>query len=290
MTSMLRFRQSLKDIAIKAKWNPAVCHCSMRNQLMCSYQPNRHQLTSMLTRQLFTSTRTYSAENNSDEEKKEFDTDAPLPMRNRIIVVSIVVTGFGILYYLLQQKKENERITQRDQQVSQVDIGAGDYNLVDNTGKRVSKKDFLGKWLLLYFGFTHCPDICPEELEKMAEIIDLVDADKSVPDLLPMFLTVDPERDTPEAINTYVKEFHPKFVGLTGTKQEIKEATKAFRVYFSAGPKDEDNDYIVDHTIVMYLMNPKGNFVDYYGSRSVPTEKIVSGIKKNMKNYKRLHG
>lgn len=186
--------------------------------------------------------------------------------------------------------RKQKKLEDQEVNLSKIDIGAQDYELIDHEGNRRTKESFLGRWLLLYFGFTHCPDICPEELEKMAEVVDEVDADKSVANLQPIFVSVDPERDTPEVVKKYVKEFHTKFIGLTGTKAEVKQAAKAFRIYFSAGPKDEDNDYIVDHSIVMYLMNPKGLFVDYYGSRVTPKHEIVNSIKRNMKNYAKLHG
>ncbi|XP_039269517.2 protein SCO2 homolog, mitochondrial-like [Styela clava] len=227
-----------------------------------------------------------------NDPKQETNSSEPEPvsMTKRIQIVVGIVAIWGVIYFIIKYLKSKEEITKREEQVSQIDIGAKDYELIDHLGQKRTKADFMGQWLLLYFGFTHCPDICPEELEKMAEIIDLVDKDKSVPDILPIFISVDPERDTPEVVKNYIAEFHKKFVGLTGTKEQVKQAAKTFRVYFSAGPRDEDNDYIVDHTIVMYLMNPAGNFVDYYGSRGVATPDIVSGIKKNMKNYKRLHG
>lgn len=214
----------------------------------------------------------------------------PTPLKKRLIIVSALVAAWGGTYLAAQYMKDKEKVEKRDAEISQVDIGARDYELVDHNGKRRTKEDFMGQWLLLYFGFTHCPDICPEELEKMAEIIDLVDGDKSIPDLTPIFISVDPERDTPEVIRKYVAEFHHKFIGLTGTKEQVKDAAKTFRVYFSAGPRDQDNDYVVDHTIVMYLMSPKGMFVDYYGSRGTPNSEIVESIRKNMKNYARLHG
>nr|XP_009858935.1 protein SCO2 homolog, mitochondrial [Ciona intestinalis] len=236
---------------------------------------------------LNTDTKNENSKEKSAEEPVE--TPQPMPMGKRLLIVASILLAWGGIYYLATTQKKKNRLMERETQLSKVDIGAEDYNLIDHNGKPVTKKDFLGKWLLLYFGFTHCPDICPEELEKMADIIDLVDKDESIPDLLPIFLTVDPERDTPEAVKEYISEFHPKMVGLTGTPEEIKQASKAFRVYYSAGPKDEDNDYIVDHTIVMYLMNPKGNFVDYYGSRSVAIQDIYNGIKRNMENYERLH-
>lgn len=233
----------------------------------------------------------------SNESKEGYDQNTggnrenkTLKMGTRIKIVTFLVATWAVVYFAANYNKEKKKVEERDSELKQVDIGASDYELVDQYGKKRTKKDFLGQWFLLYFGFTHCPDICPEELEKMAGIIDIIGSDKTIPNLLPVFVSVDPERDTPEIIGKYVAEFHKNFVGLTGSKDQIKQATKAFRVYFSAGPRDEDNDYIVDHTIVMYLMNPRGNFVDYYGSRGVPTEKIVESIRENMKNYKRFHG
>jgi len=225
-------------------------------------------------------------QNTSDGNNEERKT----PLMKRIMIASVITAAIAGTIAYVDHTKEEEKLVEREVQLSKVDIGAQDYSLVDHTGKAVSKKDFLGKWLLLYFGFCHCPDICPEELEKMSEIIEIINKDTSVENLQPIFLSVDPDRDTPEAITEYLDDFHPTFIGLTGTNEQVKAAAQTFRVYYNAGPKDNDNDYIIDHTIVMYLMNPKGNFVDYYGSRSVSTQDIVDGITKNMKNYKRLHG
>ena len=107
----------------------------------------------------------------------------------------------------------------------------------------------------VYFGFTHCPDICPEELDKMAIMIDMVKEKCGDDVLLPIFITCDPARDTPAVMKTYLAEFHKDFMGLTGTWNQIKEVCKAYRVYFSTPPDVKPGqDYLVDHSIYFYLM------------------------------------
>ncbi|KAE8281134.1 Protein SCO2-like protein, mitochondrial Precursor [Larimichthys crocea] len=147
--------------------------------------------------------------------------------------------------------------------------------------------DFLGRWVLLYFGFTHCPDICPDELDKLSAVVSELDRDASLPPVLPVFITVDPERDDVPALARYVKDFHPRLIGLTGTPEEVKEAGRDYRVYASAGPKDEDGDYIVDHTILIYLVSPDGLFLDYY-NRMKNQNQITESVRNHIQNYVRL--
>ena len=131
----------------------------------------------------------------------------------------------------------------------------------------------------VYFGFTHCPDICPEELDKMADMFDLVE--KEIPGgLNGVFVTCDPARDGPEEMKKYLVEFHPKFIGLTGTYDDIKAMCKAYRVYFSTPSKVQPGqDYLVDHSIYFYLMDPEGNFVEALGRQHSPQEaaKVILG-------------
>ncbi|ESO95694.1 hypothetical protein LOTGIDRAFT_160245 [Lottia gigantea] len=161
----------------------------------------------------------------------------------------------------------------------------GPWSLVDFNGELKTSKDFHGKWILVYFGFTHCPDICPEELEKIAEVVDEIDDNPNVPNLTPLFITVDPDRDTIGAMKEYLKEFSQKVIGFTGTSDQIDNVCKAFRVYYSKGPLDEDGDYIVDHTIITYLVGPDGNFVQYYG-QNVEAPEFTKSVIEKMKTYK----
>ncbi|XP_029108157.1 protein SCO1 homolog, mitochondrial isoform X1 [Scleropages formosus] len=184
----------------------------------------------------------------------------------------------------VKKEKEKKLEQERTRSLGKPALG-GPFSLVDHHNHPRKSEDFLGQWLLIYFGFTHCPDICPEELEKMIEVVNEIDGIKSLPSLTPIFITIDPERDTPAAVAEYVKEFSPKLIGLTGSKAEIEEVSRAYRVYYSQGPKDEDNDYIVDHTIIMYLIGPDGTFLEYFGQNKRSAE-ISTAIATYMRKQK----
>ena len=218
------------------------------------------------------------------KEKKYGKGKGPISWKTLFITLgvgSIMVAGVQYVKKEKQIKIEKER----RKELGKAAIG-GKFNLVDHNGNPRKSEDFFGNWLLIYFGFTHCPDVCPEEIEKMIEVVD--DLEKNSPNLpkvQPLFISVDPERDDVKTVAKYVKEFSPKLLGLTGTRDQIREVTKAYRVYFSEGPKDEDNDYIVDHTIIMYLIDPDGEFVDYYGQTKT-AEQIGNAISLQIMKYK----
>lgn len=131
----------------------------------------------------------------------------------------------------------------------------GDFHMTDHNGKEFTQENLKGKYSLVYFGFTHCPDICPEELDKMAGMIDQVKEKHGDGVMQNVFISCDPARDTPEVIRRYLAEFHPDILGMTGTWQEVKDVCKAYRVYFSTPPDVQPGqDYLVDHSIYFYLM------------------------------------
>uniref|UniRef100_A0AAY5KMF8 Synthesis of cytochrome C oxidase 2 n=1 Tax=Esox lucius TaxID=8010 RepID=A0AAY5KMF8_ESOLU len=212
---------------------------------------------------------------------------AKIKLRTRLAVTLLFGGSILSAWWYMHNEKEQEHRRQRIEQLKQVAVGQGDFSLLDHRGHRRTKKDFLGSWVLLYFGFTHCPDICPDELDKLSAVVATLDKDPSLPAVQPLFVTVDPERDDVASLEKYVKDFHPRLIGLTGTPEEVKMAGKDFRVYASPGPKDDDGDYIVDHTILIYLVSPDGLFLDYY-NRMKNDVQIAESIRNHMKNYVKL--
>ena len=136
----------------------------------------------------------------------------------------------------------------------------GSFTLVDHNGKTVTAGDFRGRFMLMYFGYTYCPDVCPTTLTTMADAIDILDGDGE--SVVPVFITVDPERDTPEHLKMYVNYFHPRLVGLTGTSESVAAAAKAYRIYYAKAPADgaSGDDYLMDHLTFVFLMGPDGAF------------------------------
>ncbi|ORY67611.1 SCO1/SenC-domain-containing protein [Pseudomassariella vexata] len=197
-----------------------------------------------------------------------------------------IVAGVGLVYYFEYEKQrmQRKRIAEATKGVGRPKVG-GNFELVDQEGRPFSSADLRGKYSLVYFGFTHCPDICPEELDKMATMYDLVEA-KHPGSVVPIFITCDPARDTPKVLKEYLAEFHPGFVGLTGTYEQIKEVCKLYRVYFST-PRNvkPGQDYLVDHSIYFYLMDPEGDFVEALGRQHSP-EQAAKVIWEHTKDWK----
>jgi protein SCO1/2 len=183
-------------------------------------------------------------------------------MRARLI--AFIVAGFligalaGAAVLLITTPQGGQPV-----QSSGTALVGGPFSLVGADGKPVTDRDFRGRYMLIFFGFTHCPDICPAELQVIAQALEqLGDKAKNV---VPIFITLDPERDTPEAMGNYVKSFGPNFVGLTGSPEAIAAAAKAYRVsYAKVEDKESAADYGVDHSALVYLMDPKGRYVTHF--------------------------
>ena len=183
-------------------------------------------------------------------------------MNSRLLAVS--VAGFligavgGAAVLVLSQGGQGPAV-----QTSGKALIGGPFTLVDQTGKTVTDQDFRGRYMLVFFGFTHCPDICPAELQVMSASLDALGP--KADGVVPIFITLDPERDTQAAMAAYVKNFGPRFVGLTGSSEQIAAAAKAYRVAYSKFQQDKtSSDYTIDHSTLVYLMGKDGEYITHF--------------------------
>ena len=185
-------------------------------------------------------------------------------MAAKSIVIGIAGAALGLAAAIALLPDVRERLLPSvGQQVTGKALIGGAFTLTDNTGKRVTDQDFHGKYTLVFFGFTSCPDICPAGLQLIAGALEKLGT--KAQRITPIFISVDPQRDTPEKLAAYVKNFDPRLVGLTGTPEEIAAVAKAYKVYYAKVPsKERPDDYTMDHTSIIYVMDPKGEFVTHF--------------------------
>jgi len=190
-----------------------------------------------------------------------------------------LVLGIGLTYRLMMMGTETNSS-------GAASIG-GPFELVNQDGETVTQDTFKGKYMLAYFGYTFCPDVCPTELQVMGTAMDMMPGDVAK-EITPVFFTVDPERDTVEAIAEYVPYFHDRMVGLTGTVEQTTAAAKAYRVYYAkAIPEGEPEDtdtYLMDHSSFVYLMDREGQFVRHFNYGTSPEDMakgVTEAVKKN---------
>ncbi|KAH7292419.1 hypothetical protein KP509_29G067200 [Ceratopteris richardii] len=230
----------------------------------------------------------------SSDDKVENGTDAkprlsPQEPKNPVSWLSLClmfITGGGLVYYYQLERerriKAAQEVNPKGSEGGKGVIG-GPFKLINHEGKEVTSEQFKGSWTLLYFGFTHCPDICPSELQKMVDAIDIIEKRNNL-HITPVFITVDPERDSVEQIREYVTEFHPRLIGLTGSLEGIRQVARDYRVYY-AKAGEEDSDYLIDHSIIMYLMNPQMEFVKHFG-KNYDVSSLADGIVAEIKGHK----
>jgi len=140
----------------------------------------------------------------------------------------------------------------------------GPFSLIDQKGQQVTDKDFRGRFLLVFFGYTTCPDICPTNLQTMADALDKLGG--AGDRVQPVFISVDPDRDRPQVLADYVSNFHPRLIGLTGSEQQVSAVARAYRIHRGKIklPDMKDGDYLVTHTPTTFLMGPDGKFLTLF--------------------------
>lgn len=194
--------------------------------------------------------------------------------------IAWLVCGIALAIFLALKIMTSSPQTVVTTNVASVPIG-GAFTLIDQDGKTVTEKSWPNKYLLIYFGFTHCPDICPLGLSKMNEALQAL-PEKQRDLIQPILITVDPERDTPESLKTYVGLFNERLVGLTGTVEQIEHIKKLYRVF--AEKQGDGKDYMVNHSGFTYFMTPQNELALVFAHETSPddmTKQIGDYLKSN---------
>lgn len=207
-------------------------------------------------------------------------------MRTAILSLIALVVGAGVGWFQIQM--QNARVTTKDGKqvetavpMAGLQIG-GPFSLNDHNGEAVTEKTWDGQYKLIYFGFTYCPAICPTELQKISRVINGLE--KKNPELAekiqPLFITIDPERDTIPVMKEYISLFHKRLVGLTGTVPQIDFIKKSYRIFATKVEDEANNDYTMDHSSFIYLMNLDNQLISMYRVSDTADEIYADVVKK----------
>jgi protein SCO1/2 len=188
--------------------------------------------------------------------------------RNKQALIPYLLLAAALAGGLLWHESDTVPGLGRSIVTGQANVG-GPFRLTGQNGKAVSDADFRGRYMLIYFGYSFCPDVCPTTLSVMAQALDKLGGESRR--VTPIFITIDPERDTPQVLGDYMKAFGPNFVGLTGSAAAIKDVEKKYRVYAVKKPL-EKGAYGMDHSSVLYLMGPDGRMISFYDEAISPDD------------------
>lgn len=199
----------------------------------------------------------------------------------RVIIVVSAVILIGSVYMLVYFKTPTKSLATEVNQ-SQTDDAAigGAFELVDHNGNMFNSSMLNGQMSLIYFGFTYCPDICPTMLYKLTEVTNILD--KYNISIVPVFITIDPNRDNESTLKRYLANFHSKFIGLTGSSEQIKSVADKFKVYYARSNTTNSNHdhYMLDHSSFVYLLDKNGKYIKHFHLTSTP-EEIIEFIRIN---------
>jgi len=180
----------------------------------------------------------------------------------KLKLIAVIASSFlvGATVAIFLNNRETATITVK---TSGKALVGGPFSMIDQTGKPVTEKDFSGRYSLVFFGYTHCPDVCPATLQVTSDALEKLGAQADR--IQPVFVSVDPERDTPEVLKDYLENFDPRLIGLTGTVDQVRAMIKTYRVYVARVPDTEaEGEYTMDHSAFMYLMSPDGNYLTHF--------------------------
>jgi protein SCO1/2 len=188
-----------------------------------------------------------------------------------ILAAVVVAAALGVIWFVSQPGDGDDRFAQcRTAQVAggSSQIG-GPFELVNSKGETVTDKDVITGPTLLYFGYTYCPDVCPLDNSRNVEAIDILESRGQM--VTPVFISIDPNRDTPEVVGDFAANLHERMIGLTGSPEQVKAASKAYKTYFKRQEGDEDY-YLIDHSTFSYLVFPEDGFVEFFRRDLTPED------------------
>jgi len=205
-----------------------------------------------------------------------------MPIKTRLLIIALlglVLAGAGFVAWYIVQPDRPAAIVSSETSTSGKALIGGPFTLTDQNGQQRSAADLEGHYALIYFGYTYCPDICPTSLSVMTQGLDLLAEDEpaKAATVLPVFITVDPERDTVEALASYAGHFHPRLLALTGTPEQVDTAAKAYRIYYQKVEQEAATEYLMDHSSILYLMGPDGSYLTHFTHNATPQE-IAEGL------------
>lgn len=195
----------------------------------------------------------------------------------RLFGLIVLAAALGLAAYTFMTASQEQPVAQQNEDIP---IG-GPFEMVDHTGKTVSDETYRGKFMLIYFGFTYCPDICPTELQVVSSALNGL-SENELNALQPLFVTVDPERDTVDEMAGYVGHFHERLVGLTGSLEQVSSMAEAYRVWFKKTADDDSTaGYTMEHTNIVYLMGPDGKYLDHF-TYATKSDQMAERIKQHL--------
>lgn len=195
-------------------------------------------------------------------------------LRSGLILLSALVISGMIAYAQISHFQKSATPS-----ISGTDIG-GPFTLIDQHGNPFTQENLMGRYSLVYFGFTFCPAICPMELQRINVVLKTLGEDGG--GIQPVFITIDPARDTQKIMGAYVAQFNPRLIGLTGTQKQVDEVLKAYRVYARKVEDPNMSDYTMDHSSYLYLIGPDGKIDVFFGPGDKPSD-IADKIRTRIK-------
>ena len=187
-----------------------------------------------------------------------------------VVSLAVVTAAAGGGFYLLLPGDDNFAACRSSAIMSGEGAIGGEFELLDANGELVTDKDVFTRPSLVYFGFTSCPGVCPVDNARNADAVVLLE--EMGIEVTPVFISVDPERDTIETVARYVGYFHPRMIGLTGSHEQVTQAADRYRVYFKPQPPRDDGFYMVDHTTLTYLVLPDHGYADFFARSDTPAD------------------